>query len=526
MLQLLLLTLLFTPQARPPEKCSLSGLVVDSVTGAPLSKVTVFVVPATGNWDGTQAITTSDANGHFELVDLDPGVYRLKGRRNGYLEMSHGARRPGAEGSRVRLEAGQSVADLKLKLLPGAAIAGTVRDSDGEPLDGTHVVLARFGYESGVPGVRRCAVTATDDLGEYRFRGLAPGKYYVAVEPNSNGLPQVDHSGSPGPKEVSVPTIYPGVNDLALALAVEVFPGKRAAGIDVTLTRSRVFRVSGRVMNPPDGGRRVMVQLDDAKNSGIRARPTRTTTRNASGDFEFRDVLPGSYYLGLVAELLNCRTPVVVGSADVEGVRLTLEPGATIERLQVAAEGEEKLAPSGIGVALTADGRLHHVDGEYGRGGVEPGHYVVRPHGTLLRQYYIKTARAGETDVLTDGLTVPGGGSIRIAIMLASDGAKVEGVVRNEKGELAPGATVVLAPDRRSHTHLFRSTTSDQNGRYEFPAIRPGDYKVFAWDDVEPEIWNDPDFLKKYERQGNKAALEPKQQKVVDVRFATQPDPE
>jgi hypothetical protein len=29
--------------------------------------------------------------------------------------------------------------------------------------------------------------------------------------------------------------------------------------------------------------------------------------------------------------------------------------------------------------------------------------------------------------------------------------------------------------------------------------VPPGSYKLFAWDDVEPGIWWDPDFLKNYE---------------------------
>ena len=71
---------------------------------------------------------------------------------------------------------------------------------------------------------------------------------------------------------------------------------------------------------------------------------------------------------------------------------------------------------------------------------------------------------------------------------------------------------------------LFKSAASDQNGHYEFAAIAPGDYKLFAWDDVEPEAWNDPDFLKDYEKQGEKVALEPRARATANLHSATQPD--
>ena len=88
------------------------------------------------------------------------------------------------------------------------------------------------------------------------------------------------------------------------------------------------------------------------------------------------------------------------------------------------------------------------------------------------------------------------------------------------------GAAILLAPDRRSRADLFKSVTSDQNGHYEFAAIAPGDYKLFAWEDVEPEAWNDPEFLKDYEKQGEKVPLELKVRATVNLHLATRPEPQ
>jgi Carboxypeptidase regulatory-like domain len=306
---LLILALFLPLQIQPTDKCSLSGTVVDSVTGDPLNKVDLRLEPLDRQAMHV-AVTKSDAEGHFALVDLDSGSYRLIGKRNGYLEMSYGTRKPHSEGSLVRLEKGQSLNGLTFKLPPSAVIAGAVRDSDGEPLEGAHVILARFTYAYGRPALEGFDSTDTDDRGEYRFRGLAAGKYYIGVEPNSHGWDQVDHTAKAGPIEIGVPTLYPGVTDMALAAPIEVSTGKRVTGMDLALVRSRVFRVSGRVVNGPAAGRMTVV-LSDPENAGMRDNLLRTSTRNAAGDFEFRDVPPGSYVLTVEDQSLRGRTSVV-----------------------------------------------------------------------------------------------------------------------------------------------------------------------------------------------------------------------
>src|SRR6188768_740532 len=132
----LLLAFWFAPQEKPVEKATLSGTVVNSVTREPLSKVTVLAEPAVR---GAAASTTTDANGRFELVDLEPGQYRVKGQRNAYVETYYGARRAESTGTPVSLEPGRRWLDLQIKLLPYGVIAGTVREADGEPLAGATI---------------------------------------------------------------------------------------------------------------------------------------------------------------------------------------------------------------------------------------------------------------------------------------------------------------------------------------------------------------------------------------------------
>jgi hypothetical protein len=137
----------------------------------------------------------------------------------------------------------------------------------------------------------------------------------------------VDHSASTEPIEASVPTVYPGRDDPAVAAPIEVSTGRHATGIDVTLLRSRVFRVSGRVVNASTAGRLTVV-LIDAKNAGMRDYNIRISTKDAAGDFECRGVPPGSYELTVGDQSLRGRISVVVSASDLEDIRVPLSPGA------------------------------------------------------------------------------------------------------------------------------------------------------------------------------------------------------
>lgn len=63
---------------------------------------------------------------------------------------------------------------------------------------------------------------------------------------------------------------------------------------------------------------------------------------------------------------------------------------------------------------------------------------------------------------------------------------------------------MVLVPqekERRDRAEYYKTTTTDQNGNYTLKGLVPGEYKAYAWEDVEPGAYLDSDFLKPIEEQ-------------------------
>src|SRR6185437_1948039 len=155
------------PRDHAKETCSLSGTVVDSITGQPVSKAALAVYSGSGA--GITYTSSSDGNGDFSLVGLEPGSYRLMGDRSGYVQGYYSARGSSGSGSVIRLEAGQTLKDLRFRLMPAGTVAGTVRDSDGEPLEGAAVELGKIVYDNhGKFRLTHEGNANSDDRGEYR----------------------------------------------------------------------------------------------------------------------------------------------------------------------------------------------------------------------------------------------------------------------------------------------------------------------------------------------------------------------
>jgi hypothetical protein len=535
MTSVLLLVLFLAQQAPVPEKCTLSGSVVDSVTGLPLGKVEL-VAEHPGGWDPS-ASTTTDARGHFKMVDVDPGEYRLSAKRNGYLDTFYGARKSSTGGSAIILTAGQNMEDLQISLTPFGVIAGTVRDPDGEPLGGAVVQIMTSRFDGGQRRIRQFDGTVTNDLGEYRFANLPSGKYYVfaGFEHGDNAKARVvDRSvRSSEPREVAITTYYPGTADPSAAGLIEVTTGARVTGRDITLIRSPVYKVAVHVDSP--AGFKATASLRSAVEGLGGLGDLRWV--NAAGDMEIDGVPPGRYRIQIgtlgsdkssrvpdgLTVLCETSVPLSVDRSDVTGVRLAASGCAEVRGRVTVEGGELKLAGRTavrFGTGEFDDRADVESDGSF-EAVLSPGHHSVDlVPATGDNGLYLKSVRSGNQDVLRDGLTLSGSEHAELALALAPGGGRIEGVALDADDKPVLGAAVVLIPNEpalRPRLNFARDAVTDKSGHFELKGVAPGEYRLFAWNDIEKDSWFDPDVLKDYEAKGEPVTVKVSDSQTVKL---------
>lgn len=508
------------PAEKPPEaSCSVRGMVVRAQGGEPIKGARVVLARRGESSENFQNYQTStDTEGIFVVSDIVPGTYSLSVLKNGFVPQRYGQKKPRDMGIPLALVPGQKVQDIVFRLIAATTVTGRVVDEEGEPMP--RVLVQVFPENPGMGLVSRLAPERhggertpagqdiTDDRGEYRIYGLAPGRYFVrATEGPSRGMTDyrfqfqanwewmMPASGSAGKSYPSV--LYPGVSHFDQATAVPIRAGEETAIDFRLLPQTARFSIRGKLLMPK-GTTNVYVWLQPIEDGdpyssfgGQRVVP------KTDGRFELKEVAVGDYYVHGRSEgdsaLHSARQKVTVADSDVEMV-MALSPARKVFG-RVIAEGGAKLGrrtqlfivpvdPSPFG---GKDGEVKP-DGTFVFSDVEENAYriyISTEEGT-----YLKSARYGVEDVL-DGEFVVGGKSPggTLQLVLSAGTAKVEGKVIDARRKPQSGAQVLLVPDRKGLVHhRLKVVRADQHGNFKIRGVAPGKYKLIASIDDETEM--------------------------------------
>jgi protocatechuate 3,4-dioxygenase beta subunit len=530
MAALVVLPLALAAQTKPEDSCAVSGQVTNAVTGEPVRRALVALrrvetsPGVTTVRVGTNAATT-DAAGQFAITGIEPGKYRLSADRNGFVAAQYGSHGPGKAGTLLTLEAGQKSTDLNIRLTPHGVIAGRVLDEESEPVPYANLQVFRQQYIQGRKQLMRMNGASTNDLGEYRVFGLPPGRYYLSADARSNMQPQAE--------DEFVTTWFPHTADAAAAAPVDVAPGAQLRNIDIPLAKMPSVTVSGRVINeagPPPGGENaprnnlsvMLATRSAAMDGGGVTRSSSTVT--ADGAFEIRGVTPGSYFvIGLAnaaKRTVSSRTPVQVGSTNLEGVTFTIRGGVPVTG-QVRVEGGSAKSVAGVRVMLqpVEPGGIRFApppnqqvkeDGAFQWDDVPSDRYTVSVSG-LPEGFYLKGVRSADLDVLAGGLEIAGGTPAPLEVVVSPRAGQVTGTVLDPRTQKPAAMTmVVLVPqekERRDRDSFYLTATTDFSGQFTLKSVTPGEYRAFAWEDAEFGAWMDPDFMKPLESRGEAVSL-------------------
>jgi hypothetical protein len=343
----------------------------------------------------------------------------------------------------------------------------------------------------------------------------------------------VDHSlKSDEPPTAILPTLYPGVTDPALARMVEVGPGAQVAGVDIPLVRAPVYHVTVIASAPP--GATVSSMFLASNPDSLPLSLIFPAMRNKQGDFEFPAVPAGLYTMTADAELpasepagkdeprrhTSGRLTALRVNRDYT-TRIGVAEAYSSMAAHVTVEGKPDAKPPRPAMAVVGDSQGRQVwntTTEY-VATLSPDHYQVYVED-LPAGLAVKSMRIGRTDVFQNGFTVgEEADQIDLEIVLAPEAGVVDGTVLDKDEKPAAGATVLLVaePKLRARYDSFHAVTADQHGRFHFENVRPGDYKVFAWDDIEPNAWFDADDRKRFEDRAAPLTLQPKGHSAVQL---------
>jgi hypothetical protein len=320
----------------------------------------------------------------------------------------------------------------------------------------------------------------------------------------------VDRSAAGRNHEDYVPTYYPGTFDPNAAILLDVVAGAEVRGIDVRLVKSHTVSLRGHVTNAAlPGHHDINISLVPG-NSNRGAFSRQAYQPDASGRFEIRSVTPGSYLLqASVSEsdkFYITRQPVEVRDQDVDNLNLTISLGVALPgRVRVEGNDTADLARVSFNL-ISQDGGvdgfapLKEEDQSFRFDNLNAGHYDLR--GNLPDGYYVKAARLGDIDILASGLDIDGEVPARLEVVLNRHAGQIAGVVQNpDTQQPAPFSVVVLVPqekERRDHDWYYMTVTADRFGTFTLKSVPPGEYKLYAWDEIENGAYMDPEFMKPF----------------------------
>ena len=528
--------------ASTPEKIlsRIEGHIYRADTGAPLGKATLSLErldsQGPGDWlKNYEAV--SDGEGAFTLAGIALGKYRLRASRRGFLDARYGAKGGSANGAVIDLESPQTLKDVDFRLMAYGVVTGRIVDTDGDPVQGAKVEILRSHYVRGKKALSPDAELNTNDLGEFRGAGLKPGRYFVRAE-EFYGV-----AGLATAKEMYVPVFYPGVIDRTGAAPVDVTAGAQIQLGDITLRRAPTVKARGKVVVEIAGtsGR---PQVTFERDTGVAGSGSfRMTPGNVgdSGEFEVQNLTPGRYTAmaqvgkGGVSRV-SATVTVDVGAVDLEGIALRIRD-AIVTKAAVRMEGGATMNWAGVRWMLrrggpAGDGSEYEwgssvaADGTFQIEEENPAHYGVFLNH-LPDGYYVKSVRVGESDITYTGFDLGDGPMGTLDILVSRKASTVAGVVQNADGSQAIiGATVVLAPEAKERAGIpeyYPVATSDQFGRFSLKSVPPGDYRAYAWEEVEATAWLDPEFMKAFEKDGEALKVEEGGQANVTVKVAQEP---
>jgi hypothetical protein len=384
---------------------------------------------------GPPPAQSSDSEGRFALLGIEPGRYRLFVRHEGFAAIAHNLE--------LRKE---NDADVELVLTAGVTLKGRLVDENDAPLTGSVSLRAIDGGQVGAL-LRSWFTAETDNQGVFSLNSVPAGDHTLVVEARGYGPTSFEASVSGRRKEEDLGDI---VLETGLAISGRVLGESGSPIASATVNAFPSVRAVAMAM----GDRTLEAETD------------------GEGGFVVAGLPEGVYNVFAHAQGFGFSKPMVAESGAVN-VTITLRPAGTIRGTVVDPEG----SPVSSFRALARSSEQHgtgrtsrqDAEGAFALDDVPEGEYAVEIVSQDFMPEVVSSVR------VTAG-TVSELGAIRLR-----RGGRIEGTVVNGSEEPVPGASVrVVGPGQQPYDFGDNTVSTDRIGRFQIGGLAVGIVQVMA----------------------------------------------
>jgi hypothetical protein len=442
-----------------PRAGRLAGCVLDP-HGAPAGGATVRVTRSIGAqpWMDDSNDHTTDAEGRFEIDDVEPGTVELTARHDEFAP---------SEPLGLEVRPAEPHEQLELALRVGGTLTGEVYRRDGTADPGQQVLAQRAmqGEEGGS--------AQSDNAGRFTMEHLAPGRYQVVVIPDMGGMD--------GGEDDPVAMLEQLRMNTAEIVDGEVTHVVLGAPPKAPVLLTGIVREAGRPA--PDI---VLMALAEGSSMLSNLKSARTA---ADGTFSLQLPAAGDWLL-LAGEDFNgegSEFALEVPEAESHRVELDLPTG----RISGRVVGPDGAPAGGVQVSLAGGGAVSifntsggrevqtEPDGTFRFDRVNAGVYDLRAGSDSAAGFFGERSAKYGVAVLPDVAVEEGGAADGLELRLRAPGTIV-GRVRNADGSPASKATVWVRDSAGRVLNPRSWCTTDGAGRFTFLGASEGRHAVLA----------------------------------------------
>ena len=124
----------------------------------------------------------------------------------------------------------------------------------------------------------------------------------------------------------------------------------------------------------------------------------------------------------------------------------------------------------------------------------------------------------GDKDLLNGTLLLERQPQDPIQIVVGTNPGAIEGRVMTDGRQPANSMWVALIPEnglKFQTDHKFTGTDSD--GKFQLQNVPPGEYKIYAWENIEAFDWQEPKIMRAYESRGTAVHIEEGRKTTIDL---------